>query len=59
MKKHNKTMLIGLVVVAVLVGATSYFFSFASGQMDPRFDFEKVEYSFWETKIAKMTDPAE
>ena len=59
MKKQNKTMVIGLVVVAVLVGATSYFFSFASGQMDPRFDFEKVEYSFWETKIANMTDPAE
>ena len=59
MKKHNKTMLIGLVVIAALVGAISYFFSFASGQMDPRFDFEKVEYSFWETKIANMTDPAE
>lgn len=52
-------MLIGLVVFAALVGAISYFFSFASGQMDPRFDFEKVEYSFWETKIANMTDPAE
>lgn len=52
-------MLIGLVVIAALVGVTSYFFSFASGQMDPRFGSEKVEYSFWETKIANITDPAE
>ncbi len=59
MKKHNKTMLIGLVVIAALVGATSYFFSVASGQKDPRFDFEKIDYSFEETKIANITDPAE
>ena len=59
MKKRNTTMLIILVVIVALVGAISYFFSFTSGQMDPRFDFEKVEYSFWETKIANMTDPAE
>ena len=59
MKKQNKAILIGTIVFVFLIGAAVYYSTDASGQKDPRFDFEKVEYSFWETKIANITDPAE
>jgi len=60
MKRHNKSTLIGLMVILALVGVTSFLFSISSGQKKPPLkDWDKIDFSFEETKIANIADPSE